>query len=146
MTMTAKLPCSDLFREGTPAIFWPLCESTKAPMGLGYAVRWCVERCWGCCCARQTDLNAAHSQICADDADDVELPLTDRVDDLYTRLLPKTTEPLLDPKLVPIPLNSPPLPPPCLSFSNMLMHDSVIADRLELKKMDWTEDTPEQHG
>ena len=111
-------------------------------MGLGHAVRWCVERCWGCCVPRN-NLDAALVQIHGDDADDVELPLTDRVDDLYTRLLPATITPPLDPGLVPVALDSP--PPPRLSFSNMLMHDSVIADRLKLKKPGWVEDTPEPH-
>jgi hypothetical protein len=106
-------------------------------MKLGQAVRWCVEQCWGCCNAPQpSGLDTALAQIRDDSSDDdIELRATDRVDDLYTRLLPNSNEanPADPLALVPVPLNS----PPKLTFSNMLMHESVIAERLKLKKTGW---------
>jgi hypothetical protein len=109
---------------------------------MGRSVRRFVEWCWGCCCSvAPSEIDSALATIRSDNDDDVELPVADQVHDLYTRLLPPDS-PKPDPDLVPVPLDSPSRPK--LSFSNMLMHDSVITDRLRLKKSGWAEETPIQ--
>lgn len=99
--------------------------------GLGQAVRRWVEWWWGACCSRNDDpaREALDSVTAALDGDDIELPFTDRVD-LYTRLL--------DPE----PGGTAATGTPQLSFSNLLFHESVIAERLEPKKSGWSAGQP----